>query len=176
MRVLMRKIYKSVSPLKRMTKKRVTKRASPRKSTRTGASTSSRVTQKLLIENFASLQKVMTHVAGKFDELSGQISELLKLFEDSAKVIVKNEMEKSKENNDDKQILNTMVSILDQNKVIAKGLTLMYETMNNSGSVNSSSESPVKISPAPKKIKIKEDSSFAPSLNTASSPDYFRRE
>lgn len=91
----------------------------------------------LLVENFVSLQKVMTHMSEKFDHLSRQISELLKLFEDSAKVIVKSEMEKKKEDHSDKQLLDTMISILDQNKVIAKGLTLIYESMDNNSGVSS---------------------------------------
>src|SRR3989344_1092464 len=89
-----------------------------------------RETERLLVENFVALQKVMANLSQKFDTLTRQISELLKLFEDSAKVIVKNEIEKKKEDRGDKQLLDTMVSILDQNKVIAKGLTLIYESMN----------------------------------------------
>ena len=171
----MRKIYKSVSPLFVMVKKSgVKKRASKRRTTPRSSSVS-KESQKILIENFVSLQKVMTRVAEKFDDLSGQISELLKLFEDSAKIVVKNEIEKSKETNEEKQILNTMVSILDQNKIIARGLTLMYETLNNVESPSSSTENTVKVVAPPKKVKIQEEPTFSPSINTASSPDYFKR-
>ncbi|KHO55254.1 MAG: hypothetical protein QT10_C0004G0041 [archaeon GW2011_AR19] len=37
--------------------------------------------EKILVENFVSLQKVMTNLSVKFDELSSQISKLLELFE-----------------------------------------------------------------------------------------------
>jgi len=123
--------------------------------------------EKMLVENFVALQKVMTHLSGKFDDLSRQISELLKLFEDSAKVVVKGEMERKNENHGEKQMLDTMMSILDQNKVIAKGLTLMYETLTDSGvhskptmsSGSIKSSEPVKKIPAPveKKRTVKED-------------------
>jgi hypothetical protein len=93
--------------------------------------------EKLLVENFVSLQKVLVNLSGRFDDLTRQISELLKLFEDSAKVIVKNELDKEKDDRGDKQLLDTMISILDQNKVIAKGLTLMYESMNKDESPKS---------------------------------------
>ncbi|NMB66704.1 hypothetical protein GYA25_01435, partial [Candidatus Woesearchaeota archaeon] len=38
-----------------------------------------------LIENFVSLQRVMTNLAVKLEDLSSQISKLLELFEISAK-------------------------------------------------------------------------------------------
>jgi len=82
------------------------KKSSPEAAYKKGLS-HARETEKLLVENFVSLQKVLVNLSGKFDELTRQISELLKLFEDSAKVIVRNEMEKKKEDRGDKQILDT---------------------------------------------------------------------
>ena len=38
-------------------------------------------TEKILVENFVALQKVMVNLSIKFDNLSGQISKLLELFE-----------------------------------------------------------------------------------------------
>jgi len=46
-------------------------------------------TEKLLIENFVKLQKVMTNQATKLENLTLQISKLLQLFEISAKSFVK---------------------------------------------------------------------------------------
>lgn len=103
----------------------------------------SREIEKVLIENFVSLQKIMTHHSARFDILSTQISELLKLFEDSAKILVKGELTKKKEDRGDKQLLETMISVLDQNKVIAKGLTLMYEHMTESEGGRDFQPSPV---------------------------------
>ncbi len=126
-------------------------------------------TERLLVENFASLQKVLTNLSFKFDELTRQISELLKLFEDSAKIIVKNEMEKKREDKGDKQLLDTMISILDQNKIIAKGLTLMYESMNGEEPMKKTFYPPKNVSLAPEKKKIiKEDEGFSQSKDTNS--------
>jgi hypothetical protein len=78
--------------------------------------------EKILVENFVSLQKVMTNLAVKFDSLSDQMSKLLGLFEISAKTLAeKGAM------GEDKKILGKLDSLLDQNKVIAKGIALLHE-------------------------------------------------
>jgi hypothetical protein len=83
----------------------------------------------LLIENFISMQKVLTSLAVKFDKLEKQISSLLGLFEDSAKTIAEKEINLEIKGNEEKQqeVLNKLKDLLDQNKLIAKGLTLMHE-------------------------------------------------
>lgn len=78
---------------------------------------------KILVENFVSLQKVMTNLASKFDDLSNQISKLLDLFEISAKTLAKRDYKKE----DNKELVEKLDSLLDQNKVIAKGIALMHE-------------------------------------------------
>ena len=45
--------------------------------------------EKILIENFVSLQRVMTNLSEKFDGLSNNISKLLELFELSATALAK---------------------------------------------------------------------------------------
>lgn len=119
-----------------------------RKKTSKSSSEKDREMQKILIENFVSLQKVLTQLSFKFDNLSMQVSELLKVFEESAKVIVKNELSEKKEDRSNKQLLDTMVSILDQNKIIAKGLSLMYEQITEPQERNS----PVENSIEPEEI------------------------
>jgi len=79
-------------------------------------------TERILVENFVALQRVMTNLSVKFDNLSSQISKLLELFEISAKALAeKNPSFGGKEIN--KKIDN----LLEQNKLIARGLTLMHE-------------------------------------------------
>lgn len=89
-------------------------------------------TEKALIENFVSLQRVMTNLSGKFDNLAGQINKLLGLFETSAKVLAEKdfeiEREKSKE---DIKILEKIETIIEQNKTIARGLTLIHDKTDN---------------------------------------------
>ena len=83
-------------------------------------------TEKILIENFVSLQKVMTHLSLKFDNLTKQISKLLELFEISAKALAEKDFNLGK-GSEDKKIIEKMDNLLDQNKIIAQGLTLMHE-------------------------------------------------
>lgn len=80
-------------------------------------------TEKVLIENFVSLQKVMTNLSMKFDELSKQISKLLELFEISAKSIAGKGFDPDK-------IEKKVDNLLEQNKIIARGLTLVHEKQN----------------------------------------------
>jgi hypothetical protein len=81
--------------------------------------------EQVLIENFVSLQKVMTNLAVKFDSLSSQISKLLELFEISAKTLA--EKGDLGENKEDKKVAEKLDNLLEQNKVIAKGIALLHE-------------------------------------------------
>jgi hypothetical protein len=112
------------------TRKKTIKSATKRTSTRT--KTEEKNIEKILIENFIAMQKVMTHMAEKFDHLTKQISGLLTLFEDSAKTLNEKEINLELKNSQDpKQVLDKLNTILDQNKLIAKGLTLMHDTAAN---------------------------------------------
>ncbi len=77
---------------------------------------------KVLVENFVSLQRVMTNLALKFDNLSSQISKLLELFEISAKTLAEKGVDEK-----EKKMIEKLDSLLEQNKVIAKGLALLHE-------------------------------------------------
>ncbi len=85
--------------------------------------------QNILIENFVNLQKVLTNLAVKFESLSDQISKLLQLFEISAKSFVEKQSPELGEKEKDKEFLEKLDKLLDQNKTIAKGLTLMEEKL-----------------------------------------------
>ncbi len=85
--------------------------------------------EKILVENFVSLQKVMTNLSVKFDALTTQISKLLELFEISAKSLAEKNVETMKAQGETKEILKKMDNLLDQNKIIARGLTLVHEKM-----------------------------------------------
>lgn len=74
-----------------------------------------------LIENFVKMQKVQANLAVKFDELSKNISKLLELFEIAARSFV----QKQEGVGGDKDLLNKLDTLIDQNKTIAHGLTLM---------------------------------------------------
>jgi len=82
--------------------------------------------QLALIENFVSLQKVMTNMGVKFDNLSENISKLLQLFELSAKGFIRKQ-EEGFVTSEDKEVLKKLDTLLEQNKTVAKGLTLIEE-------------------------------------------------
>jgi hypothetical protein len=103
-----------------MVKKRAT---TERKERMSNSNTSGEIKmERILIENFVSLQKVMTNLAVKFDNLSSQISKLLELFEISAKTLA--EKGSSME---DKKIMGKLDNLIEQNKVIARGIAMIHE-------------------------------------------------
>ena len=81
--------------------------------------------EQTLLDNFVNLQKVLTNLAIKFDGLSDQISKILQLFEISAKSFA----EKHLESGVDEGSLDKLDTLLEQNKIIAKGIMLMEEKM-----------------------------------------------
>ncbi len=106
------------------------KKVSPRKTPNSGAKKKPSPidsTQKSLNDNFIALQKVMTNLAIKFDSLSSQISQLLNLFEISAKALAEKDFDFEKSNKDNKKIIEKLDTLSEQNKIIARGLTLMHE-------------------------------------------------
>jgi hypothetical protein len=90
--------------------------------------------EKALIENFVSFQRVMVNLSGKLDNLANQISKLLELFEISAKALAEKNFQVGDEKGN-KKIMERLDTLLDQNKIIARGLTLMHE-------LNSKQEAP----------------------------------
>ena len=86
-------------------------------------------TERILIENFVSLQKVMVNLSVKFDGLTQQISKLLDLFEISAKALAEKDFEIEKSNRENMKILEKIENVLEQNKTIARGLSLMHDRL-----------------------------------------------
>ncbi len=88
---------------------------------------------KSLIENFVALQKVITKNSEKLDSLSGQISKLLQIFEISAKSFAEKNFRPTGSNPADLQkeaeYLSKLNTLLEQNKTIAKGLSLLGDDL-----------------------------------------------
>ncbi|OYT36473.1 hypothetical protein B6U91_01150 [Candidatus Pacearchaeota archaeon ex4484_71] len=118
---------KKTAKKKTATKKKTTKRKTTRKVTRRTTKPKTDESQRILIENFASLQKVMTHLSENFNNLSNRINTLLNIFENAAKEIAKKDLGIEKERQLEKSILTKLDELLDQNKIIAKSMTLFYE-------------------------------------------------
>jgi len=83
--------------------------------------------EEALLENFINLQRVLTNIAVKFDDLSNNISKLLQLFEISAKSFAEKYSGNYSSEGPDGELLKKLDSLLDQNKVISKGIMLMEE-------------------------------------------------
>lgn len=81
-----------------------------------------------LLDNFVHLQKVLTNLALKFDQLASNISRLLELFELSAKNFAEKAVEKGSV---DQEFLKKLDALLDQNKTISKGIMMMEEKVRN---------------------------------------------
>jgi len=80
-----------------------------------------------ILQNLINLQKVHVNLAEKFENLTEQISGLLALFETAARTFAKQAPEGITEK--DKAFLEKIDKLLDQNKTIAKGLTMMESKM-----------------------------------------------
>ncbi len=114
-----------------MIKKSVSKtKAKPRKSSK------DKELEKILINNFVSLQKVMVNLSIKFDGLTNQISKLLELFETSAKVLAEKDFDAEKNSKETAKILEKLENVLDQNRTIARGLTLMHDKINETNNTS----------------------------------------
>ena len=109
-------------PKKSVTKKKTTKK----KRVKRDYNKSLLETNKMLVDNFVNLQKVMVNMAEKFEDLSDNITKLLQLFEISARSFAE-KLESDTGPQKDKEFLDKLNVLLEQNKTIAKGLTLMEE-------------------------------------------------
>lgn len=87
--------------------------------------------EKVLVDNFISLQKVMVTLSTRVDDLTKKISGLLELFEVSAKTLAEKDI-KYLRSEEIKDIIEKMNTLLDQNKIIARGLTLVHERVSES--------------------------------------------
>jgi hypothetical protein len=96
-----------------------------------------------ILENLVELQKVHTNLAEKFDKLAGEISSLLKLFEGAAKTFVSGPG--AKEFVKDQEFLDKIDKLLEQNKTIAKGLTLMEDRIRERVSVPQPAQQPLGV-------------------------------
>ena len=80
-----------------------------------------------IIDNLIELQKVHTSLASKFDNLAEQISGLLALFEMTARSFATQPHIQMAIK--DKEFLDKIDRLLEQNKTLAKGLTIMEQKM-----------------------------------------------
>ena len=106
---------------KKKKKKKTSKKTSKKRKKRM---TKSEIEEKML-ENSVKLQKINADLAIKFDILSKNIARLLGLFEESAKSFMNKYGKKG--DTEEEEMLKKLDTLLEQNKTIAKGLTLLEE-------------------------------------------------
>ena len=95
----------------------------------------------LLIENFVGLQKAMTHLSLKFENLSDNLSKLLGVLEMSAKNYLSEEAPK---NASSSELLKQVNYLIDQNKALAEGLLLIDDTIRKKEQKQEKESSPTK--------------------------------
>lgn len=127
--------------------KKAPKKTPKRKSNSSQKSASNLKIENALIENFISLQKVMVNLSSNFDSLSNKISKLLELFEISAKALAEKEVSGEKEKKESKEVMEKMDEILEQNKILARGLTLMHDRISEESEIPFSKPVPVQMPP-----------------------------
>ncbi|MBU0467197.1 MAG: hypothetical protein KJ718_06310 [Nanoarchaeota archaeon] len=114
---------------KRGTKKTSSTSKEKKTSSRTyGKTAGEREIEHAVLKNLIELQKVNINMAEKFDHLGKEISQLLSLFEVTARNFAKN-APPTAEYTKDKDFLTKIDRLLDQNKLLAKGLTMMEERL-----------------------------------------------
>ena len=125
------KSKKNTSKKKTIEKKPVTKKTTKKPVTKkkTVVKNPQKSYETLLLENFISLQKVMTNLSIKFSELSQNISKMLFVFEEAAKNL------SSSEKVMNEQFGKKVENLVEQNKTITKNLSLMDERVRRQGQI-----------------------------------------
>lgn len=100
----------------------------------------------VLLENFVALQRVLTNLSVKLDNVSNQMTKLLDLFEISAKALAEKDYNLEPDNT---EVIDKLDSLLGQNKTIARGLTLLHERTNPVEQMPPVQQIPIKPLPPP---------------------------
>jgi hypothetical protein len=86
--------------------------------------------ERKIVENLVSLQKIHTNMIERFDKLSDQITSLLNLFEVAAKTFTKQPAFEAGDR--DREFAEKIDMLLEQNRVLARGITMMEEKISSS--------------------------------------------
>lgn len=126
---------KKPAPKKKLKKKGAKKTTSKRKGTTKVKYESVKEIKvdKVLLDNFVALQKVLVNLSSKFDDLSNQISKLLNLFEISAKSLVQKDTQTDKQDKETQKILERLDKVSEHAGLIGKGLALIHDINKEEG-------------------------------------------
>ncbi|MBU4069390.1 MAG: hypothetical protein KJ646_00235 [Nanoarchaeota archaeon] len=157
-------MVKKKSSSKKITKRKTASRKRNPRKTNIIRTTGEIKVERLMIENFISLQKVLTNVSIKFDNLTQQISKLLELFEISAKSLAEKDFNLEQQNKENEQISEKLNNIAEQNKTIARGLTLIHET--SSGKIPQQTPLMPPINPETNQLKSPDAEKYEKSISS----------
>ena len=94
----------------------------------------------------------MVNLSTKFENLNQQLSKLLTLFETSAKTLAKKNF-KLGQGEESENVVKKLTELTDQNKVIAKGLTMIHEDEQGQKQMIAPPAVPAELNP-PKQVPI----------------------
>ena len=114
-------------------------------------------TEKILSENLVALQKIMANLALNIDGLSKRITKLLDLFEVSAKTLAEKDFGIEKSAGFEKELNQKMDTLIEHNKLFAKGLTLLHEKEGFEHPVESRPLPQTGMSPQPMPRRVEPD-------------------
>lgn len=100
--------------------------------------------EKILIDNFIGLQKVMVNLSMKFENLSDNITKLLGVFEASARDYVINKGKSAPDK--DREYLSQLNTLIDQNKAISRGIMQLDERMRSTRQIEATPQKTTVIS------------------------------
>lgn len=102
-------------PRKKTTKKAIKKRVTSKR------------TESKLVEHTLALQKHNLNLIEKVEGLTGRIDAMLQLFESAADALAQKELQVREEDQNTKKMLERLDLLFEQNKIIAKGITLVHD-------------------------------------------------
>ena len=158
---------------KKTTKKKVAKKRTSQKKSKSEVEILANLDarEQMLVSNFVALQKVLTHLSSNIDEMTSKLDKLLNVFEISAKALAENDVSFEPSKNEG-EIMEKLDTLADQNKIIARGLTMLHEK-DGEESLAPKPMPPMRPMPGPKPIPPvapMPSTNFQPSRNLQSPP------
>lgn len=125
--------------------------------------------EKILIDNFIGLQKVMVNLSMKFENLSNNITKLLGVFETSARDYMVNKGRSSPDK--DREYLAQLNTLLEQNKAISRGIMQIDERMRSTRQMSEAPQKTTVISALnnnlPKMQEAQSPAGYEPSIQNS---------
>jgi len=83
----------------------------------------------IVIENNIALQKIVIDLASEMKKISREVSEMLDMFKEATKSISSEKTESEIKKSDMDELKNKIEELVEQNKIIAKGILLLESSV-----------------------------------------------